>query len=117
MTYLRLQQTTIKLTGSNVILGACEADLVPPLTDILDEHLSFATAFLDKGSSEVLGTMWEIFWKKIDRIVTEIHPFDETLYEALHNCQVKYIKMWQEKDNNDILYDWLSFRMIGMNVS
>jgi len=43
-----------------IFLGACETDLMSPLISSLDEQLSIASIFLNKGAQNVAGTMWEI---------------------------------------------------------
>jgi len=48
------------LPGSQVFLAACEADMAPAQEAPLDEHLSLATAFLQKGAREVLGGVFEV---------------------------------------------------------
>ncbi len=39
-TYLDIHNIDKRLENTQVILGACETDLTPPLMDVLDEHLS-----------------------------------------------------------------------------
>lgn len=49
-----------RLPGTQVFLAACEADMAPAQEAPLDEHLSLATAFLQKGAQEVLGGLYRV---------------------------------------------------------
>lgn len=49
-----------RLPGTQVFLAACEADMAPAQEAPLDEHLSLAAAFLQKGAQEVLGGLYRV---------------------------------------------------------
>lgn len=111
-THLEITKLKIKLNGSRVVLGACETDLVPPLSDIIDEHLSILTTFLNKGAYEILGTLWVVDPDIIEDAVISRCSTSNNLMNAIWEFQ---------KDNiNDFLLDlldlfnYLPFRIIGM---
>lgn len=49
----------IDFRGATLILSACESDFGSGSDFKMDEHYSFSAAFLQKGASRVLGTLWE----------------------------------------------------------
>lgn len=106
----------VKLNGSCIILGACETDLVLSLSDVVDEHLSIATAFLDSGAAMIFGTMWKILPSDISEIVTKINNGSEKRPEAeLWDWQNTGIKK-DYLDNNDtsMFLRSVAFRVIGL---
>lgn len=112
ISHLGLSQLPKELDGSKIILGACETDLMPTLTDVLDEHLSVSVAFLGLGASEILGTMWEVYPFDVEEVIKEY-------CEKLSETQMATIQSWQKKiianQNHESvdLYKSLSFRVIG----
>ncbi|MCR4321452.1 MAG: hypothetical protein NUV74_14085 [Candidatus Brocadiaceae bacterium] len=73
ITLLKLLTSKMDINGSCVIMSVCEADLVPPLSGPLDEHLSFASAQLIKNAREILGGMWIICTEDIMEIINRIN--------------------------------------------
>ena len=55
-----LKSSTMSLSGSTVLLGACETDLMVPLNNPLDEHITLASVLLQKGAETVSGALWKI---------------------------------------------------------
>lgn len=68
ITHADLLTSGADLKGARVYLGACESDLAPSKTTLVDEHLSMAAAFLNKGAVEVAGTLW----RAGDELVKEV---------------------------------------------
>lgn len=99
------------LMGSRIFLGACETDLVPPLTDTIDEHLSVSTAFLNHNAQEIVGTLWAIYDTFVDFIFSEIIE-KPNLYKKIQALQKAAIE--NNKDATQ-LYKWLAFRAIKNN--
>lgn len=114
-----LQATGMNLKGSKIILGACETDLVPPLCDMLDEHLSIATAFLTNGAREILGTMWQARPEDIEEIVEllcnkkicDISNEENKLWNWQKECIRHY---WAGAD--DMFYRGMAFRITGLTT-
>jgi len=79
------------LCVNRVFLGACETDMMPRLNAPLDEHLSIASIFLNKGASAVIGTLWEASDQNVERILFE----PSKAFDDFHNQQRKL------KKNND----------------
>jgi CHAT domain-containing protein len=81
-----VQKTDIKaLLGTKIILTACESDFVSGTNDITDEHLSIASAFLQKGASEVCGTLFECYPDIAGEIIVEsLNNSNPVLYETVH---------------------------------
>lgn len=109
-----MSRESLKLNGCRVVVGCCEADLFP-LSEILDEHVSVASAFLFKNASEVLCTMWEVNPKKIERILIERCKSDKGLFEGISEWQKSELSDWKSLDEKDamIIYDTLVFRTLG----
>lgn len=59
LSFLDLQLMPLALNGTKVLLGACETELTPEKASQIDEHLSLASIFLNKGASALMGSMWE----------------------------------------------------------
>lgn len=117
ITHLEILKSDRNLNGSTVILGACETDLVPSLTDALDEHLSITTALLNKGASQIIGTMWEANPERIEEIV-KLPNIEEMGMILTRQWQAKKVETWKEKKCNPIvLYSSLVFRNIGLNLT
>ncbi|NUN21989.1 MAG: CHAT domain-containing protein [Candidatus Jettenia caeni] len=113
-----LQSTKMILKGSKIILGACETDLVPPLSDIMDEHLSIATAFLTNGTHEILGTMWQSRPEDIEdiiRLLCDKKTSDTKARGDLWNWQKERIRdYWAGEDA--MFYRSVAFRIIGLTI-
>ncbi|KHE91663.1 MAG: CHAT domain-containing protein [Candidatus Scalindua rubra] len=109
ITYLEILNSVKGLKGSQVILGACETDLVPPLSDVMDEHYSVATALLLIGAAGVVGTMWKVRSNKTKSLIEW----------KLENIEYK-LNEWQKetggaayKDHPPTFYRSIAFRSIG----
>ncbi len=59
------------LSGSRVLLTACETDLASGNTGLADEHLSLANAFLGKGADEVAGCLYKCDPEAARELVSE----------------------------------------------
>lgn len=115
LTHQAIVQETDKkaLFGSKVILTACESDLVSGKKDIADEHLSIASAFLQKGASEVCGTLFKCSPDIAgDIIAGSLDDSNLALYETVHNVQRNWIK-----EKPDELYKAAAFRIMGFPVN
>jgi len=109
-----VQETDRKaLLGTKVILTACESDFVSGKKDIADEHLSIASAFLQKGASEVCGTLFKCSPDIAgDIIAGSLDDSNLALYETVHNVQRNWIK-----EKPDELYKAAAFRVMGFPVN
>jgi len=123
ISYHELTTSTIKLDGSKVVLGACETDLAPALSDVIDEHLSFSTAFMNKNASEILGTMWKVLDDNVAEIVESIFADGSilTVNAQWQKNRINEYRIRQANGNNTdnidmTLYDCLVFRTMGMVV-
>ena len=115
LTHQAIVQETDKeaLLGTKVILTACESDLVSGANDITDEHLSIASAFLQKGASEICGTLFKCFTDiSGDIIAASLDDLNSALYETVHNVQRNWIK-----EKSDELYKAAAFRIMGFPVN
>ena len=106
------------LNGTKVILTACESDLASGNNDITDEHLSLASAFLQKGASEICGTLFECLPDVAGDIITEALENLQnsknptfSLSDTLHNVQKKLF----DKEKPGDLYKIAAFRIIGFH--
>ena len=102
------------LKGSQIILGACETDLVPPLSDVMDEHFSIATALLLIGAAGIVGTMWEVKTRMTQTLINCL------LDKLKDNADMKTgLNEWQKdkvtgyKDYSPVFYRAIAFRSIG----
>ncbi len=115
LTHQAIVQETDKeaLLGTKVILTACESDLVSGKKDITDEHLSIASAFLQKGASEVCGTIFKCSPDIAgDIIAKSLDDSNPALYETVHTVQKNWIK-----EKPDELYKAAAFRIMGFPVN
>jgi hypothetical protein len=114
LTHQAIVQKTDKkaLLGTKVILTACESDLVSGKKDIADEHLSLASAFLQKGASEVCGTLFKCSPDIAGNIIAGSLNSKLALYKTVHKVQRNWIK---EKPNE--LYKAAAFRIMGFPVN
>lgn len=117
LTHLEILRSDVNLNGSSVVLGACETDLVPPLSTPLDEHLSISTALLSKGALHVLGTMWEVKVARIEQVMALYEQGEMDWVSKITNWQKEQILKWREKNNSLILYDAIAFRVLGCSVN
>lgn len=90
LTHQRLLHELPDLSGTKVVLTACETDLVSGNFGPVDEHLSLANAFLAKNASEVLGTLFEIPDKFAKSLLAHILKYPEKpLYESVREKQIE----------------------------
>ncbi len=115
-----MKHPSLRLDGSHVILGCCEGDLLPPLSAALDEHLSIASAFLFKGATAVLCTMWETNPKEIENIALELCKNDIVWSGTFDTLQKRKLSIWKEvwekKQNPLGFYYTIVFKMVGVEV-
>lgn len=102
------------MNGSSLVLGACETDLVPPLSDILDEHLSISAAFLTKGAAEILGGLWRVDIYDTEEIIERCCNKLEILRDEIWNWQKDKIEEYKKDKNQLHLFTTLSFRVVGV---
>ena len=90
LTFLELNCLDLKLTGSQVFLGACETELTPPHPSQVDEHLSMAGAFLAKGASQVVGTLWELDEALAEPLLQDCMQEDQPLWQLVWHKQQEW---------------------------
>ncbi len=103
-----------KYTKCRIFLCVCESDLVPPLTQIIDEHFSISSGFLQQGVQEIIGTLWnadadyatEFAGKWIS---SEHFSSSQTLYAWYKDKLGQYPRRRRAR----VLYDIAPFRIIG----
>lgn len=115
LTFGQIRSKPLEFKGSRVILTACETDLVISNIGLTDEHLSLASAFLEKEAVEVIGTLFKCnptmakeFLKNTLNIL-KTKP-DTPLCQILADWQLELFK-----DNNS-LHKIIPFRAIGFPV-
>ena len=109
--YLDIFQDGPMLNGTRVILGACETDMASPPESSLDEHLSLSTAFLQKGTQSVMGTLWEVRSGDVEEMVLRIR---KSKTASLHEIVWEKQKSWiQNPLEYQKFYDIIPFRVIG----
>jgi len=122
VTVQEIMSSKMNLEKTQIILAACEADLVPPITSSVDEHISISTALLHKGAKEVLGTLWRAYSQTTNNLLIEIYknlPIT-SLCNILHTWQVSYLKAYTRKlkrNRNGALVDLyhsIPFRIVGL---
>lgn len=119
---LLIQLSAIKndFAGTDIFLGACETDLMPPLNSPLDEQLSISTMFLNKGPCAVLGTMWEANPHHVKDLLESYFKLNDKSgpmkFNALYHLQKQHWKDFQleiEEAKNKQLYWTLCFKIYG----
>ncbi|MCP4105356.1 MAG: CHAT domain-containing protein [Desulfobacteraceae bacterium] len=109
---LDILKSEAELSGTRILLGACESDMAPPAEFIIDEHLSLSTVFLSHNAREIIAGLWKINNAQADRLYnTVLHKTD--ILAALNKWQEKEISMWKKHHNNNIFYMFASFRVMG----
>ncbi|MCC7212119.1 MAG: hypothetical protein IT451_09775, partial [Candidatus Brocadia sp.] len=114
-TLLDILVLSMNLAGSRIILYSCETDLVPPLSDFLDEHLSLSSVLLIKGAREVLGGMWIVQDKDMMEIITKINgccPCSLDIRTELWQWQKQGIRDFHDGENSMFSRSAV-FRIIG----
>jgi CHAT domain-containing protein len=96
------------LSGTRVMLTACETDLVNRKFEIVDEHLSLANAFLRKGASEVLGTLFECDNHMSDELIEETRKTTE-----MSLCKILQTKQKEWLENNKSILSISPYRITG----
>ncbi len=96
------------IPGSRVILSACESDFTAGGIDLVDEHLSIASAFLSRGAREVACGLFKIEGSLCcDFIEAALGKPSEPLYAILACLQRKWLI------NNKDIRDIAPFRVVG----
>ncbi len=117
LTHADLYVLDANLSGTRVYLGACESDLAPSKRSLVDEHLSMASAFLNKGAHEVAGTLWRAGTELVKEVIesavaSPVKPFRRLIQE-------KQVQWWSESsslngcDGIRKLYFLAPFRVVG----
>lgn len=101
LAYRDVPNLKMNLNGSKIFLGACETDLLPPQTNTIDEYLSISSAFLSKGASEVLGTMWVIPDVVVERVFIELIQPNDSDCDTLQKIQKNLISKWRMDNENE----------------
>lgn len=91
LSLIELQMADLNLTGTKVLLGACESELAPIKTTQIDEHLSLAGTFLSKGASLVFGSMWECKVPVAEELILEALKKGINVYQMLQEKQKDWI--------------------------
>jgi hypothetical protein len=111
----------MSLAGSKVALAACEADLVPPLSSTVDEHLSVSTALLQMDALEILGNLWRVGAGQADDLTLKmLEAMDKPLLNVLAEWQTEQIEEYSETGDNrseafETLYRCAPFRVLGVS--
>jgi hypothetical protein len=108
---------TICLNGSDVYLGACEADLMLPLTSPLDEHITLSSAFLEKGAAKIAAPLWRIHQNSDIDFFGPCLQNHKTLHEQWLSWYDAYIGDYENDPRNPnnlhSLYKVSAMRVIG----
>jgi len=107
--------STINLRRSNIILGACETDLMLALNKTLDEHITLSSAFIQKGAELVSGTLWKIHENdEIDFIKLALVE-NSSLHEQWLKWYDTNIKAYENdpKNNPRVFYKAAAIRIVG----
>jgi hypothetical protein len=108
---------TICLEGSDVYIGACEADLMLFLTSPLDEHITLSSAFLEKGAEKIAAPLWRIHQNSDIDFFGPCLQNHKTLYEQWLSWYDSYICEYENnprnRNNLDSLYKVSAMRVIG----
>jgi len=99
------------LTGTKVMLTACETDLVNRKFDIVDEHLSLSNAFLRKGASEILGTLFECTDTMSVELVNKVRTNSDS---AISLCEILHEQQKQWLENGRSIIDICAYRITGL---
>jgi len=101
-----------KLKNTKVILTACETDLVSKHFDLIDEHLSLSSAFLRKGASEIIATLFTCYDTYSEQLILKVknNIENESLCETLKKQQIDWYK---DKNETKPLYKIAVYRVIG----
>lgn len=91
LSLIELQMADLNLTGTKVLLGACESELAPAKTTQIDEHLSLAGTFLSKGASLVFGSMWECKVPVAEELILEALKKEISVNQMLQEKQKEWI--------------------------
>ena len=129
ISFLELQLSQLDLRGSKVLLGACETELTPAKISQLDEHLSLAGAFLNKGAEMVMGSLWECDGRLVRELIESALENKEPLWKVIQGKQKAWFKCeegeslpkyWEPKpeafageEREDRLYYIAPFRVLG----
>lgn len=126
ISFLELQLSQWDLRGSKVLLGACETELTPVKISQLDEHLSLAGAFLNKGAEMVMGSLWECDGRLVRELIESALEGNEPLWKVIQAKQKSWFtgrtlpKYWTPKPETfagerpeNLLYYVVPFRVLG----
>lgn len=99
------------IKGAAVILGACETDLSATHAGPVDEHLSLATPFLQKGASYVTANLWRVWSDMQCELVMALHKNSKSPHEALAGLQSDWLGAGRD------IYSIAPFRILGIGAS
>lgn len=112
ITHLEILKSVKGIKGAQIILGACETDMVPPLSDVMDEHTSVATALLINKARGILGAMWKVKPERIEDIVKITFAPNNYFIGILNIWQKEMMKKWIEKKCDSLVfYQSIVFRI------
>jgi hypothetical protein len=110
---LSSDQASLDIYGAGVLLGACEADMMPPQLTIVDEHLSFSTAFLEKGASQVLSGLYQVFDTRLKELAMALKTNNVPLYQALWAWHERKCRGFGEQLREKLFFEIAPFRVLG----
>jgi|LGOV01.1.fsa_nt_gb hypothetical protein len=125
LTHGELVQLKNRMEGTRVVLGACESDLAPENQSFIDEHLSLATAFLQKGAVEIAGNLWRVGDTILKELIESVmQNGGESLFNLIRAKQkawwkneieiiINGVKVETITDSATKLYLLSPFRVIG----
>lgn len=116
ITHREILRSELYINNSIVVLGACDTDLVPPITTSLDEHLSLNTAFLTKGARAVVGTLWKIKAEEMETFILRLDNSSarsSNIVYIIQELQKEASKKWKQNKKPEILYESMCFKAIG----
>jgi|GEM_PF-1749114 len=110
----------LNIAGSKVVLAACEADLAPPLSSSIDEHLSVSTALLQRDAVELLGSLWRVGQGQADALaLMMLREKNKSMLDALARWQREQIEGYVYRNNRieklRALYKCAPFRLLSVS--
>jgi len=121
ITHGEILGSQFSINDSMVVLGACDTNLVPPITTALDEDLSLNAAFLIKGAREVVGTLWEVYPQEMEDFISSLNNSSSkglNVAYIIQRLQKDAVEQWRKKARKEpkILYASMCFKTVGYSV-
>ncbi|GBC60136.1 hypothetical protein DENIS_1081 [Desulfonema ishimotonii] len=102
----------VRLSGSRILLGACESDMVPPLEFSVDEHLSVSGAFLSHKAGEIVAGLWTVDSEKVDECYSYLVE-EKDFLRNLQEWQMAETENFRSENDSSLFYKIAPFRIIG----